>query len=220
LFELIDLQKKVQEMRYTFARDETILLFNDDEEITSIVERIAKTLKLKVYYGECETDLYAIPHFFSVIDADKIDAECIDTLKELNSIENPKELCLFFSKKIRIPRELKRLVVFAQNNGRLEAQLRTEIVNRQTNIKRRKTDKKSITKKLCRLFSILRKLEPEGNYVKVSELAKEFSVSEKTIMRDIQFLRFDGCEDIRYDPQKKGFYLDNSFISDIGVRQY
>ena len=106
------------------------------------------------------------------------------------------------------------------NNGKLEAQLRTEIVNRQTNIKRRKTDKKSITKKLCRLFSILRKLEPEGNYVTVSELAKEFSVSEKTIMRDIQFLRFDGCEDIRYDPQKKGFYLDNSFISDIGVRQY
>jgi len=128
-------------------------------------------LKLKAYYGECETDLYAIPHFFSVIDTDKIDAECIDTLKELNSIENPKELCLFFSKKIRIPRELKRLVVFAQNNGKLEAQLRTEIVNRQTNIKRRKTDKKSITKKLCRLFSILRKLEPEGNYVKVSELA-------------------------------------------------
>jgi biotin operon repressor len=207
-------------MRQTFARDETILLLNKDKEITSIVEKIAQSLKLKIYYGEIVTDLYAIPSFFSVIDTDIFDEECLDILKDLHSVDNPKELCLFLSKRVHIPRELKRVVVFAQNNGKLEAQLRTEIINRQSNIKKRKTDKKSLTRKLSRLFSILRKLEPEGNYVRVSELSKEFDVSEKTIMRDIQFLRFEGCEDIRYDPQKKGFYLDNSFISNIGAREY
>lgn len=207
-------------MRKTFARDETILLFNNDKGISSIVEKIAKSLKLKVYYGECIIDLYAVPNFFSIIDTEKIDAECIDTLKEFNTIGNPKEFCLFFSKQIKIPRELKRFAVFAQHNGKLEAQLRTEIVNRQSNIKKRKTDKKSLTRKLSRLFSILRKLEPEGNYVRVSDLSKEFDVSEKTIMRDLQFLRDEGGEDIRYDPQKKGFYLDNSFLSNIGAREY
>lgn len=207
-------------MRQTFARDETILLLNKDKEITSIVEKIAHSLKLKIYYGEIVTDLYAIPNFFSVIDTDIFDEECLDILKDLHSFDNPKEFCLFLSKPVHIPRELKRLVVFAQNNGKLEAQLRTEIINRQSNIKKRKTDKKSLTRKLSRLFSILRKLEPEGNYVRVSELSKEFDVSEKTIMRDIQFLRFEGCEDIRYDPQKKGFYLDNSFIGNIGAREY
>lgn len=207
-------------MRKTYTKDETILLFNDDKEITSIVEKIAKSLRLKVYYGECETDLYAVPYFFSVIDTDKIDAECIDTLKELNYIGNPKELCLFLLKQIKIPRELKRFVVFAQNNGKLEAQIRTEIVNRQSNIKKRKTDKKSLTRKLSRLYLIRRQLEPEGNYIRISDLAKEFDVSEKTIMRDLQFLRDEGGEDIKYDPQKKGFYLDNSFLSNIGTREY
>jgi biotin operon repressor len=207
-------------MRQTFARDETILLLNKDKEITSIVEKIAQSLKLKIYYGEIVTDLYAIPSFFSVVDTDIIDAECIEILNDLNRVENPKEFCLFLSKQIKIPRELKRFVVFAQHNGKLEAQLRTEIINRQSNIKKRKTDKKSLTRKLSRLFSILRKLEPEGNYVRVSDLSKEFDVSEKTIMRDLQFLRDEGGEDIRYDPQKKGYYLDNSLLSNIGTREY
>ena len=207
-------------MRQTFARDETILLLNKDKEITSIVEKIAQSLKLKIYYGEIVTDLYAIPSFFSVVDTDIIDAEYIEILNDLNRFENPKEFCLFLSKQIKIPRELKRFAVFAQHNGKLEAQLRTEIVNRQSNIKKRKTDKKSLTRKLSRLFSILRKLEPEGNYVRVSDLSKEFDVSEKTIMRDLQFLRDEGGEDIRYDPQKKAYYLDNSLLSNIGTREY
>lgn len=207
-------------MRKTYSKYETILLFTDDEKIITSTEKVANQLKLKVYIGECIIDLYAVPTFFQIIDPDKLDKEFINDQKDLRYLENPKEFCMFLTKHIKLPRELKRLSVYAQDNGNLEAHLRTEIINRQYNIKKRKNDKKSLTRKLSRLFSILRRIEPEGNYVRISDLAKEFAVSEKTILRDLQFLRDEGGEEIKYDPQKKGYYLDNSFLSNIGTREY
>jgi predicted DNA-binding transcriptional regulator YafY len=42
--------------------------------------------------------------------------------------------------------------------------------------------------------------------VYLNDLCQEFTVSEKTIKRDIQLLKTYG-EDIRYDHKKNGYYL-------------
>ena len=68
------------------------------------------------------------------------------------------------------------------------------------------------------MFAILRHLQPEGNYIRIPELAKEFGVSEKTIKRDLIYLKQEGGEEIVYDRKTKAYYLNNSISSRIITR--
>lgn len=198
--------------------EEDVLIFSDEEEINRITEKVIKSLNLYLIKAEDTTDLYANGAFCKIIDPDKADPDYFDNFKELHELDNPKEFVVILTKPKKLERGIKKFFIVADLNGNFENQLKTTLLNRRSNIISRKTDKKIYTKKLNRLFTILRHLQKEGNYVQISNLAKEFDVSEKTIKRDLTYLREVGGEDIRYDIKKKGYYLDNSFNSTIVTR--
>jgi DNA-binding transcriptional ArsR family regulator len=198
--------------------EEDVLIFTDDQEITQIAEKVTKSLNLCLIKAEDTIDLYTIGAFCMIIDPDKVDEDYFENFKEIHDLENPKEFVVILTKPVKLDRSIKKYFIVAQSNGKFESQLTTTLLNRRSNIISRKTDKKIYTKKLNRLFAILRHLQTEGNYVKVSELASEFGVSEKTIKRDLTYLREVGGEEIKYDIKKKAYYLDNSFNSNISTR--
>lgn len=198
--------------------EEDVLVFVDDDEIYKTVSKIVNGLNLCLIDAEHTTDLYVIGAFCIIVDPDKVDSDYFENLKEMLELENPKEFVIVLTKPVKLPRSIQKFFLVADTNGKFETQLRTTLLNRQSNIISRKTDKKIFTKKLNRLFAILRHIQPEGNYVQISELAKEFGVSEKTIKRDLTFLKEFGGEDIQFDYKKKAYYLDNSFNSQIVTR--
>lgn len=198
--------------------EDDVLIFTDDKEIKRITEKVTKSLNLCLIEAEDTIDLYTIGAFCMIIDPGKVDENYFENFKEIHDLENPKEFVVILTKPAKLDRSIKKYFIVAQSNGKLESQLRTTLLNRRSNIISRKTDKKIYTKKLNRLFAILRHLQKEGNYVKVPDLANEFDVSEKTIKRDLTYLREVGGEEIKYDIRKKAYYLDNSFNSTILTR--
>lgn len=195
-----------------------VLIFTDDEKIKQIVKKVTKSLKLNLLEARDTVDLYTIRAFCMIIDPDNVDPDYFENFEEIHELENPKEFVVVLTKPIKLARSIQKYFIVAQFNGKLESQLRTMMLNRRSNIISRKTDPKVYTKKLNRLFVILRHLQKEGDYIKITEMAEEFAVSEKTIKRDISYLREVGGEDIKYDMVKKGYYLDNSFNSNIVTR--
>ena len=62
---------------------------------------------------------------------------------------------------------------------------------------------------LLRLVFIDRKIREgmrSGIYANCSSMAKEYEVSSKSIMRDIDYLKNQRDAPIEYDPQKRGYY--------------
>ncbi len=198
--------------------EDDVLIFSNESEIKEITEKVINSLNLCLIEAEHTTDLYVIGAFCKIIDPELVDKEFLENLPEMLDLENPKEFVIIFTKYIKVPRSIQRFCLFVEPNGKFETQLRTTLLNRRSNIISRKTDKKIFTKKLNRLFAILRHLQPEGNYIKIPELAEEFGVSEKTIKRDLAYLKEVGGEDIQFDYKKKAYYLDNSFNSNIVTR--
>lgn len=198
--------------------EEDVLVFVDNSEIYETISKVVNGLKLCLIDAEHTTDLYAIGAFCKIVDPDKVDSDYFENLKEFLELENPKEFVIILTKPVKLSRSIQKFFLVAELNGNFESQLRTTLLNRRSNIISRKTDKKIYTKKLNRLFAILRHLQPEGNYIRISELAKELAVSEKTIKRDLTYLKEVGGEDIQFDFKKKAYYLDNSFNSNIVTR--
>lgn len=192
-----------------------VLIYSKDKEIFEIVKRITKSLNLNLMVAEDVIDLFAIGAFILIVDSKEVDTNFIDNFREVFDLENPKEFAIILTSPIKIPRDIKKFFIYLNSTNNLESQIRTTILSRKTNFINHKNNKKDYTKKLNRLFVILNYLKIDGNYIKIPELTEEFGVSEKTIKRDLQFLREVGGEDIRYDTTKKGYYLDNSFLSNI-----
>ncbi len=191
----------------TFGWEETVIVFCDDPDIVKLTVQITNELKLKCFPAEVTTDLYAIPHFFGVVDPDKLEEGFYDIFREIYEMINSREFAIFLTKppKVKIPRDIQRYFIISPDPPEYK-QLKLHILNRRSALLRHQKNRRSFDKKLFRLFYILRKLSPEGSMVYLNDLCQEFNVSEKTIKRDIQLLKTYG-EDIRYDHKKNGYYL-------------
>lgn len=198
--------------------EEDVLVFVDNSDLYKTISKVVNGLKLCLIDAGDTTDLYVIGAFCIIVDPDKVDSDYFENLKEFLELENPKEFVIILTKPVKLPRSIQKFFLVADTNGNFESQLRTTLLNRRSNIISRKTDKKIYTKKLNRLFAILRLLQPEGNYIRIPELAKEFAVSEKTIKRDLTYLKEVGGEDIKFEYKKRSYCLDNSFNSNIVTR--
>lgn len=66
-------------------------------------------------------------------------------------------------------------------------------------------NKHEYDKRIFRILAILKHLKTKGD-IDISKLAKEFDVTPRTLQRDIRILRDIG-EEIKYDKQKKKYYL-------------
>lgn len=199
------------EMKY--SHDNTILIWSDDDNIKLLFKKLAKSLRLNLFDVGIETDIYAVPYFFAVIDGNKIKKETFLILKEVLIYENPKEfiILVYNNSNVKIPGSIKKYFKLADADL-TEKYLRPLILNKHTAIKRHQKNKKSYDKIIFRTVYILRKLMQKNVILKIEDLCMEFNVSEKTIKRDIELLRSMG-EDIEYNKSERGYYLKHSLIN-------
>lgn len=193
--------------------EEDVLILCNDQAIIDTVKKVVKSLKLDLIKAEESHDLWIIGAFCVIVDPDLVEKDFFKIYEEMLEIVNSKEFVFILTKPIKISRKFQKFFVLADSRRNFETLLRTTMLNRRSNIISRKTDKKRFSFKLNRLFAILRHLQLEGNYVKIPDLAKEFDVSEKTINRDLTYLREECLEDIRFDKDKKAYYLETSIFS-------
>ncbi len=199
--------------------EDDVCVLSNDKELVGIVEKVIDELNLNLFYAECSTDLHAYGAVVYIADPELLDDVFIEYFREINELSSPKEMAVVLTSEYKIPRDLRSYFVLADNNGKFEQQLKMTILNRRSNIISRKAGKRDYTNKLNRLFAILRHLQPEGNFVRIPQLAKEFGVSEKTIKRDLVYIKQEGGENIVYDREKRAYFLDYSVSSRIMVRR-
>ena len=197
--------------------EDDVLILVDDKEVISKVKSLTDSLHLNLIVAEEEHDLLTIGAYCIILDPDKVSPEYFTNFDDYYGLANPKEFAVILTKPTKLPKKITKFFVVAEDELEFEKQLRLTLLNRRSNIISRNTEPKKYTSRLRRLFQILRHLEKEGNYVTTLGLAKDFDVSEKTIKRDLQFLIEEG-EDIIYDPKKAGYYLANSYNSNIITR--
>ena len=185
----------------------TILLYTDNKDIIKNAKRVAAELKLNCLEADCPEDLLGIPYFVAIVDPDKISKNDLENIKEVCEDENPKEFAILFTEKCtyKIPQRIKKLIVKTPEIIDYQS-LKLLILSKKSAVTRRLKNGRTYDKKLFRLFSILRKLQPEKSIIFVNDMCQEFSVSEKTIKRDIEFLKMSG-EDIEFDRERKGYTL-------------
>lgn len=196
-----------------YNHDNTILIWSDDDNVKLLFKKLAKSFRLNLYNVEIETDIYAVPYFFALIDSKKLRKETFTILKEVLIYENPKEfiIVLYNNSNTKIPSSIKKY--FKNIEGEItDNKLRTLLLNKQTAIKRHLENKKSYDKIIFRTVYILRKLMQNKTLLKIEDLCAEFNVSEKTIKRDIELLRSMG-EDVEYNKLERGYYLKHSLIN-------
>lgn len=196
-----------------YSHDNTILIWSDDDNVKLLFKKLAKSLRINFYDVEIETDIYAVPYFFALIDSKKLRKETLTILKEVLIYENHKEfiIVIYNYSNLKIPSIIKKY--FKIIEGEItDTKLRTLILNKQAAIKRHKENKKSYDKIIFRTIYIIKKLMQKNTLLKIEDLCAEFNVSEKTIKRDIELLRSMG-EDIEYNKLERAYYLKHSLIN-------
>jgi len=201
--------------------EDDVIIFTDDKGVISTAKKVVKELKLNLFIAECTTDLYAFGFFFGIVDPEKLEVDYFENFKEIHENENPKEFAVLLTKipRKKIPKSIKRYFIFPNEEGIDYQGLKLAILSKRRAIIRHQNSNKSYDKKLKRLFAILHMLQPEGSFVKLDDLCREFNVSPKTIYRDINLINEFG-EDIQYDKARKGYSLGSSLNSTIGVRTF
>ena len=190
-----------------FKHDNTIITWIEDNQLAGLVKQTAKELNLNVFKAREETDIYAVPYFFLLIDGNNINNKILKILTEIIASENPKEFAVLLTTKpdCKIPGAIKKYFLKPQEVI-TPAWLKTTLLNKKHAISRHKSNKRAYDKTIYRTVYILRKLMRKNAVIFMDELCSEFSVSEKTIKRDIYLLNNMG-EDIIYDRDKKGYVL-------------
>ncbi len=185
----------------------TILAWTSNKKVLSLLDNIANELKLNLYKADKEEDLYGVPHFFSVVDGDKISKVLLMNLKEIISDENYKEsgILVVGDIHLKIPAAIKRFFIQTED-GLTKDFLKATILNKKYAISRRSNNKRTYDKTVFRIVYVLKKLMSPKEVVRVEELCREFNVSEKTIKRDIALLRTMG-EEIVFDKNRNGYCL-------------
>ncbi|MCX8059386.1 MAG: WYL domain-containing protein [Spirochaetes bacterium] len=69
---------------------------------------------------------------------------------------------------------------------------------------------------LGRLYRIYKKIK-DGKYPNVSQLAKEEEVTERTIKKDIQTLKYTLCAPISYSKRNKGYFLSEEWNFPLNI---
>jgi biotin operon repressor len=185
----------------------TILTWTKDKKILSLLKNITRELKLNLYKADKEEDLYGVPHFFSVVDGDKIKKVLLMNFKEMIAYENKKESGILVIGEVQsnIPVSIKRFFIQTKE-GITSDYLKATILNKKYAISRHTKNKRTYDKTVFRIVYVLKKLMHPKELVRIEELCQAFNVSEKTIKRDIAMLRNMG-EEIVFDKKRNGYTL-------------
>jgi hypothetical protein len=83
-------------MNYSF--DDTILVWTDDISLLEITRRIANKLKLNVFVPAIDIDVVAVPHFFAIMDGEKLSEELMNMMEEVIIYEDPEQFSVLLTR--------------------------------------------------------------------------------------------------------------------------
>lgn len=203
--------------------DNTVLIWTSREDLKKKAGIVADKLGLHLTQAECDADIIGIPCFFVVIDVEKLNTPLTEYLNKMARVmaDYEQTILLVGHYRHRMPSPLKSFII------KIETEPDTEFL--ETIIKKAHDNCPAVMrlalnstfayaqfdqtkKRIFRVWYLHRELTKKGGYVNTKVFANIFSVSEKTILRDIKILKDFSCE-IYYDgwTQNKGFYMRESF---------
>ncbi len=204
--------------------ENSVLIWTEKNALMSLAEKVINKLGIQLKEAECATDLIAIPCFYIILDAYKINKDSIELLHEMSkamydneqriliigksTYRMPKRLIKFIERTDNIPSESE-LTNYIQQARVLNPVYKRKIMNEKFNYKNFDHTKKRI----FRVWYIYNELLRKDGIVNAYHFSTIFDVSAKTIHRDIEILRDFGCT-IEHDisgMQGSGFYMTESF---------
>lgn len=204
--------------------ENSVLIWTENKELMTLTEKVIGKLGLQLKEADCATDLIAIPCFYIIIDAPKLNKESIELLHEMAKVmyENEQKILLISESSQRIPKRLQKFIKRIDNIP-LESELmncindakilnpvyKRKILNENFNYKNFDHTKKRI----FRVWYIYNELKKKDGCVNAYHYSTIFDVSDKTIHRDIDILRDFECNIIHdaQGMQGSGYYLKESF---------
>jgi len=204
-------------MKYSF--ETTVLLWQDDPELFENVKKVCKSLKLNIFNASVQEDILGVPYFFAILDGMRIKPELLKFLVDLLKGTKEKEFALLFTSppSAKIPDALKKYVIKTPEIINFDF-LKKNLYNKHFAILRHKGNKRAYDKTLFRLLKISFLLRDKSKFINIRELSNDFNVTERTIKRDLALLG-DMGEDIRYDKDRNGHYLEFSHM-DLQFQRY
>lgn len=187
-----------------YARENTVLVYLNDNIQSQVVKKVTSALKLKLYPANQEADIVAVPYFFAVIDSCYLHQNFFSgDYKECIQSEDPKQfsIVLVGKHRIKIPAALKRHII--TTDVLTEDWLKGVMLQKLKSASSKKRESGFQQKQIHRIAYILRE-SIHNNYLYIDQLCEYFDVSEKTIRRDFNVLNQIG-EYIVYDARKKAY---------------
>ncbi len=169
----------------------TVLLLDDHERRIEELSQLCESLDTELLLVEDGTDILAFGSFLNIINPNLLsDGEKTMLKSYLDDIEDSSKKFLLIDKSSPdfIP---------ARNRVKLpeivtEEFLKFLILKTRSTYKRRRQIWEKTERRIVRLIYMMRILD-SGNSFKTSEIAKEFSVSIRTIQRDLEILEMSGA---------------------------
>lgn len=199
-----------------YSKIDTILIFSKNNKLIKTVEEIGNKLEIQVHPTITYTDIIAVPCFLIILDTDLIltlKKDEIESISEALSFENADELILIFTKPHK-------LISSSFNKKQVKIPefmdkqfLEPTILNQYKRYKRADKKRKDYEKIISRrMFLLLEGMK--GNFIRIKDWTREFNVSERTIYRDIEFLRGMG-QLFEYDKLRNAYKLVYSEYKDV-----
>ncbi|KAF0159061.1 MAG: hypothetical protein FD159_808 [Syntrophaceae bacterium] len=193
-----------------FSSDNTIVAYRLETAITDMLRSTANKLKATICWADCVSDLIAVPSFMNIINPLDLTEEETDEIFQwfsfLEEAGDPNSLCVLFTSAppFKIPPKVEKYILrtpeFIDDDY-----LKLKILNKKAAATRHNKQHRGYDRKIFRLLKIMKVLKSEG-IMYVEDMRNEFSISPKTVRRDIELWNALG-EVIEYDRNKKGYVL-------------
>ena len=198
-----------------YSFEDTIILYGLDDWQTDKMRDIAQKVNARVLEADTWQDMLAYPSFYIVLNPSRIEPETLEILLDVWTQSESDSAILFIHKTDAvIPKRLQPKINIVPSMFLDEQLLKLMLLSQKTRIIGLRRNALKYDVKIFRILYILKKLKQE-TYVSAASMAQEFSVSARTVQRDVDMLRRLG-EMIEYDAKKRAYYL---FDGDSAVWQ-
>ncbi len=173
-----------------FSNENTIIIWDNNETRIELIQKQCHLLKVNLFLAEQFEDIVAIPSFLSIINPSMLSETEWNTLGNfLAEIDDNsyKFLLTDSSEQQQIPRNN----LITTPESLTENFIKFLILKTRSTYKRRRGIWEKTERRIVRLIYILRILD-SGKSFKTADIAKEFSISKRTVQRDIEVLEMGG----------------------------
>jgi len=189
-----------------YSIEDTIIVYGLDDWQTDKIRDIAQRIKARVLEADVWQDMLAYPAFYTVINPARIEPDVLETLLDVwADWEDDSAILFIHETDAVIPKRLQSKISVAPSVFADEQLLKLKLLNQKTRTERLRDNALKYDVKIFRILYILKKLK-QVTYVSSASMAQEFSVTARTVQRDIDMLRRLG-EIIEYDAKKRAYYL-------------